>query len=536
MKKIFSYSNGSWIIATITVIMISIPLTQLAQSKQSNAYSIIENKFKVMNQILYYVNQLYYEDVDMEALMDGALSGIMDQLDPHSIFISAKDQKNINEMFQGEFQGIGVEFDILNNYITVIAPVVGGPSEKAGIQPGDWITEIDGESARGIERDEVYKKLRGKKGTRVELKIGRVGVDPFDVIIIRDDIPLYSVRASIMLDENTGYAWLTRFSTKSGAEMREAVEKLLDQGMNQMVLDLRNNGGGILDQAVEVANIFIAEKDTIVFTKGKTKQTEQAFVASPRKGNDSFSVIVLINRGSASGSEIVAGAIQDLDRGLVVGETSFGKGLVQRQIALNDGSAMRVTIARYYTPSGRLIQRPFNNGSPDEYYRELYETDREAKIDSLKKLRPPFETRSGRIVYGGGGITPDIHIPWRLDISESMRKIISHPKRLFFNWSTAYIKNKNEIPAEYKDFQLKWQVSSKTLSEFLSFVKEEDSTINLEVFDKDSNYIKTILKSELAGVKWGRNELWGVRVNVDSQVLGALKHFNEAGAFLVQNN
>ena len=382
-------------------IMIAVPLSKLA-SKQSNAYSVIESKFKVMNQMLYYVNQLYYKDVDMESLLDGALSGIMEELDPHSIFISAKDQKNIDEMFKGEFQGIGVEFDILNGYITVIAPVVGGPSEKAGIQAGDWITEIDGISAKGIERDEVYKKLRGKKGTRVDLKIGRVSSSPCEVTIIRDDIPLYSVRASIMLDNNTGYAWLTRFSTKSGEEMRAAVDKLLDQGMTKMIVDLRNNGGGILDQAAKVANLFIAKKDTIVYTKGKSKQTEQAFIASPRKGNDSFSVIVLINRGSASGSEIVAGAIQDLDRGLVVGETSFGKGLVQRQVGLSDGSAIRVTIAQYYTPSGRQIQRPFDINNPDQYYLDLYEDSRESKIDSLKKLRPPFQTRSGRIVYGGG--------------------------------------------------------------------------------------------------------------------------------------
>ena len=220
---------------------------------------------------------------------------------------------------------------------------------------GDWIIEIDDEDAQGIDRDDVYKKLRGKKGTKVDLKIGRIGSDPFNITIIRDDIPLYSVRASIMLDDRTGYAWLTRFSTKSGPEVRKAINGLLRQGMDRLVLDLRNNSGGILDQAVEVANIFIAEKDTLVYTKGKYKQAEQVFVASPRKGNEEFSIIVVINRGSASASEIVAGAVQDLDRGLVVGETSFGKGLVQRQAGLSDGSAIRVTIAQYYTPSGRPV-------------------------------------------------------------------------------------------------------------------------------------------------------------------------------------
>ena len=209
--------------------------------------------------------------------------GIMEQLDPHSIFISAKDQENIDELFKGEFQGIGIEFDILNNYITVISPVVGGPSEKAGLMSGDWIISIDGVSAKGVDREVVYKKLRGKKGTKVSLKIGRFGTEPFDVVIVRDDIPLFSVRATSMLDEKTGYIWLTRFSTKSGPEVKKSLDVLLKQGMQRLILDLRNNSGGILEQAAEVANIFITKKDTLVYTKGKSKQASQAFISSPHK-------------------------------------------------------------------------------------------------------------------------------------------------------------------------------------------------------------------------------------------------------------
>ena len=523
------------LVGFVVGLVLVIPLSQVIYSEQKNSYAVIENKFKVMNQILYYINQLYYEEVEMEALMDGAFKGIMDELDPHSIFISAKDQKNIDEMFRGKFQGIGIEFDILNNYITVIAPVMGGPSEKAGIQAGDWVLEINGESARGIQREDVYKKLRGKKGTRVNLKIGRIDAEPFDVTIIRDDIPLYSVRASVMLDNSTGYVWLTRFSSQSGAEVRKAINTLLGLGMNRMILDLRNNSGGILEQAAEVANLFIAKKDTLVYTKGKTKQAEQTFIASPKKGNEDFSVIILINRGSASASEIVAGAVQDLDRGLVVGETSFGKGLVQSQRGLSDGSAVRVTIAQYYTPSGRQIQRPFNNGDYENYYRDLYEKDRETKMDSLKSLRPVYNTRSGRAVYGGGGITPDVHIPWDLEITEATRKIMTNPNRLLFNWSTAFVKNNLEILNNYREFQHNWTLPINTLDEFFNSVADADSSVDLNEAKKDSSYLKIMLKSEIAGAKWGRNELWGIRVAVDSQLIGALKHFDEAERFIAEN-
>jgi len=515
-------------------VMIIMPITQKLYSNQTNPYAIIEKKFKVMNQILYYVNQLYYEDVDMEALMDGAFKGIMDELDPHSIFISAKDQENIDELFRGEFQGIGIEFDILNNYITVISPVVGGPSEKAGLLAGDWIINIDGKSAKGVDREDVYKKLRGKKGTRVDLTIGRYGVGPFDVTIIRDDIPLFSVRATSMLDNETGYIWLTRFSTKSGPEVKQSLDMLMDKGMKRLVLDLRNNSGGILEQAAEVANIFISKKDTLVYTKGKNKQASQAFVASPKKGNSSFPLIVLINRGSASASEIVAGAVQDLDRGLVIGETSFGKGLVQRQAGLSDGSAIRVTIAQYYTPSGRLIQRPFDKENQDNYYSELYEEDREAKIDSLKKLKPPFKTRSGRIVYGGGGVTPDIYIPFNMKLNSATRQIMSHPNRLMFNWSTNYISNQEEeLFSSYVDFQSSWSVSDDDFNSFLNYAKSQDKKIKIDEALSDKKYLKTMLKSEIAGAKWGINELWGVRVNADNQLIESLKHFDKASSFLI---
>jgi len=297
-------------------------------------------------------------------------------------------------------------------------------------------------------------------------------------------------------------------------------------------LDLRNNSGGILEQAAEVANIFITKKDTLVYTVGKNKQASQAFISSPKKGNSSFPLIVLINRGSASASEIVAGAVQDLDRGIVTGETSFGKGLVQRQAGLSDGSAIRVTIAQYYTPSGRLIQRPFDKQNQDNYYTELYEEDRESKIDSLKKLRPPFKTRGGRVVYGGGGVTPDIYVPYDLKLKTATREIIIHPNRLMFNWSTNYLNESNVLDNTYSDFQKFWTVSDNILKNFLNYVNEQDKSIKIDSALVDKKYLKIMLKSEIAGAKWGINELWGVRVNADNQLIESIKHFDKADSFL----
>ncbi|MEE8437085.1 MAG: S41 family peptidase [Candidatus Neomarinimicrobiota bacterium] len=533
-KSIVIPSFYKWLSGVFVLIMLLAVLTPLLYSKQKNVYSSIESKFKIMNQILYYVNQLYYEEVDMDSLMEGAFTGIMDQLDPHSIYIRAKEQENIEEMFRGEFQGIGIEFDILHNYITVISPVAGGPSERAGLLPGDQITAIDGRDAKNISRDDVFKYLRGAKGTRVDLKINRLGSEPFEVTIIRDNIPIYSVRASIMLDENTGYIWLTRFSAKSGQEVRQALDKLLAQGMDQLVLDLRNNSGGILEQAADVSNIFISHRDTLVYTKGKSRDTEQIFMANPRKGNEDFAVIILINRGSASASEIVAGAIQDLDRGLILGETSFGKGLVQRQITLEDGSALRVTIARYYTPSGRLIQRPFTNGNYEDYYQGLHDSNREEKIDSLQESRPKFSTRAGRPVYGGGGITPDKHIPWSLRIGAETRSLMVHPKRPLFNWGTTYNLN-HDLPAlDYHKFLSEWKLNESDFREFLQYVIAEGIETDTSVLILDKDYLSTILKSEIAGNYWGKDELWGVRLQADSQALKALDYFKEAGAFLIE--
>ena len=531
MKNIFRKFNLRFLVLVLSVsVMILIPLSQFLYSK--NQYSIIEEKFKVMNQILYYINQLYFEDVDMDEVMEGAFHGMFEKLDPHSIYIPAKQQEELDELFRGSFQGIGIEFDILNGYITVISPVADSPSERAGLMPGDQITAINGEDAFEITKKDVFKKLRGPKGTSVVITIRRLGGETFDVTIIRDDIPIYSVRASLMLDEETGYIWLTRFSATTDEEVRASLNQLGAQGMKRLVLDLRNNSGGFLEQAAAISNLFISREDTLVYTKGKSSKMEQVFIADPKLGREDFPLIVLINRGSASASEIVAGSVQDLDRGLVVGETSFGKGLVQRQLPLNDGSAIRVTIARYYTPSGRLIQRSYENGEVADYYKDLYIKDRESVLDSLKELRPKFITRDGRVVYGGGGITPDQYVSWDLDLQKNTQRILGNPKRPFFNWGSNYANEHRDEFDVYDNFRTHWVLDENDFQMFIDYLSSEKIEINAEELEKDKDYILNMLKSEVASAHWGKDEAMGIRLNYDNQVIDALNYFDEAAGFI----
>jgi carboxyl-terminal processing protease len=513
--------------------MLALVITLFSQNR--NPYKQSKENLHTLSEILYYLNQDYFEAVDIDELMEGAFKGIMNELDPHSIYISADQLTDIDEQFTGKFQGIGIEFDILRGYLTVIAPVADSPAEQAGLQPGDKIIAINGDDAFEITREEVFKKLRGKKGTLVDVTIQRLGEEmPFDVTIIRDVIPIYSVRAALMLDEATGYIWLTRFSATSEQEMRKALEFLENQGMQKLVLDLRNNSGGLLTQAAEIANMFITANDTLVYTQGNRPEMEQAFIADPQKGRSDFPLIILVNRGSASASEIVAGAAQDLDRSLIVGETTFGKGLVQRQIPLSDGAAIRMTIARYYTPSGRLIQRPYENGNDHDYYEDLMLENREETLDSLKSIRPQYTTRSGRIVYGGGGITPDIYIPWNSPFSTASQRILANPKRPAFNWASTFSNAHRQRFGSFESFDSNWEMTENDFISFLDFLSNEEIEVDTAALEEDKKYLLNYLKSQIAGSTWGRNEALKIRLKDDNQVMQSLEHFEEANDFIKQ--
>ena len=508
-------------------------VASVGPASYSKAVNIYE-KIRVLNQIISIVNENYVEPVNWDEALDGAFLGLLDELDPHSSYISRDKLETVNEQFHGKFEGIGIEFDLLGGYITVIAPVVDSPSDRAGLQPGDKIVSIDGKDAYEISREEVYSTLRGPKGTAVLLTIRRPGQEEtFDVEIIRDQIPIYSLISSFMIDDRTGYMRLSRFASSTSQEVSKAVESLRAEGMTRLIFDLRTNSGGYLEQAVNVADLFITSPDTLVYTAGRKAEMSEVYVASPKRGYGDFAVIVLINRWSASASEIVAGAVQDLDRGLVMGETSFGKGLVQRQWPLKDGSALRVTIARYYTPSGRLIQRPYDNGTRN-YYEDLGKEDREQMLDSLRMDKPKYKTKRGREVHGGGGISPDVYVPLS-EYTATTTRLVGHPKRLTFNWGTDYAK---ERKADWKDlieFNRDFQITAELTENFLTYAKNQNVDFDRKELDKDISYLRSVLKAEVAGAIWGKSAYYQMFVSEDPQVTAALSKFDDAAKFLVHH-
>lgn len=372
--------------------------------------------------LLYHIEQNYVDTVDIANVTEDAIRTVLGDLDPHSSYISAKDVKRANEGLEGNFEGIGIQFNIIHDTITVVSPIAGGPSESLGIQAGDKIVEIDGENVGGIgiTNSDVTTSLRGPKDTRVTVGIKRRGVpELMNFEIVRDEIPIYSLDAAYMATDKIGYIKLNRFSRTTMEEFNTALKKLEAQGMEDLILDLQGNGGGLLETSIKLADQFLSPGKLIVYTEGRSYPRREAKATSVGDFEEGR-LVVLVNEGSASASEIVAGAIQDWDRGLIVGRRSFGKGLVQRPIQLPDGSLVRLTTQKYFTPSGRCIQKPYDEGL-EAYYKEKYERFESGELWSLDSLDLPdslkYFTNKQRTVYGGGGILPDVFVP--IDTTQS---------------------------------------------------------------------------------------------------------------------
>jgi carboxyl-terminal processing protease len=489
------------------------------------------------NDVLTLTEKYYIEEVDTQKLVEAAINGMISKLDPHSVYIPASHLESVEENFRGDFEGIGIEFQVVNDTITVVSPISGGPSEALGIQSGDRIVKIDDKDAIGFSNEDVRSRLRGKKGTKVNVTIVRTGVrEPIEYEIIRDKIPLYSVDTHFMMDNKTGFVSVSRFSETTYDELVEALDELKKEGMTQLILDLRGNPGGYLNQAFQIADLFIDGEKKIVYTRGRRAEFNEEYYASRLSAYEKIPLIILINKGSASASEIVAGAVQDWDRGLIVGETTFGKGLVQRQFSLPDNSALRLTISEYYTPSGRLIQRDYKNKtSKDDYYFEVSERDEEegnniehtAEEDSA---RPVFKTSGGRLVYGGGGITPD-YIIKSGDITEYTTNLLRN--NIFYQFVLSYLdQNSASIQRRFGDdlnkFRNEFEITEREIKNFIDFAKERDVKFAEEDYKSDKEYIAARIKAQIARNFW-KNEGWySVLLTIDNQVNKATTLFNEA--------
>jgi carboxyl-terminal processing protease len=484
-----------------------------------------------------YVDEVDAEDleVDAEDLVNGAILDMLDQLDPHSIYIPKKDVEITNADLRGEFEGIGIEFNIIKDTIIVVAPLVGGPSEAVGLKSGDKIIKVDGETVAGIGitiRD-VVNALRGPKGTEVIVSIMRKNKQEFlDFNIIRDKIPQYSVDAAYMIDEEIGYIKVTRFASTTYEEFRVKMVELNSKGMTKLILDLQGNPGGYMERAVDLADEFISGDKLIVSQDGRVKRYNAEFRAYRKGLFEENPVIVLIDEGSASGSEIVAGALQDHDRALIVGRRSFGKGLVQMPIPLSDGSELRLTISRYYTPSGRCIQKPYMDGK-DSYRAdrmnryengEYFTQDSIEFNDSLK-----YNTAKGRIVYGGGGIMPDHFVPLDTTYNTAYLSHLLYNNVLREFTLNYYNENSEKLEAmSLSDFQNSFTVTDKMMNELIHLGENAGIAYDEEDYIASKPLIINRIKSFIARSVWN-NEGWYRIANEYNEVYKeALKQFDQA--------
>jgi carboxyl-terminal processing protease len=520
---------------TIIILVLGIVLGFQIQKTFSNDH--LSDSISKFSDVLTYTEKYYMEDVDTPKLVEAAINGMLLKLDPHSVYIPAKQLESVEESFRGDFEGIGIEYQVVNDTLTVVSPITGGPSEALGIMSGDRIVKIDGISIIGINNEDVRKKLRGKAGTKVKVSILRLGIIKLqDYEITRDKILIYSVDAHFMIDNMTGYISVSRFSETTYNEVLSALNDLKSKGMQQLIFDLRGNPGGYLNQAVKISDLFLDGKKKIVYTKGRRDEFNEEYFSGESSTFEKLPLIILVNKGSASASEIVSGAIQDWDRGLIVGETTFGKGLVQRQFTLPDNSALRLTISQYFTPSGRLIQRDYKNKKDkEEYYsqaggkkeEEGDNLNHKAEGDSSLKI---FKTNAGRMVYGGGGITPDYIVKTK-DITDYTSELLKN--NLFYLFVLKYLDNHaSEIKTKYhNDFDLflkDYKITSGTLKGFTDFASSKNVKMNQEGFKKDNDYITARLKAQIARNFWKNDGWYQVLLKTDNQIEKAETLFQEA--------
>lgn len=484
-------------------------------------------------EVLSLIKNEYVDEAETDQLVESAIESMLSKLDPHSAYISASDRVEANEDLRGNYEGIGIEFNIFHDTLTVVAPLSGGPSEAVGLRTGDKIIKVDGKSIAGIGLTnlDVMKHLKGPKGSEVKIEVLRDRVnEPISFTIIRDKIPQFSVDASYMIDDEIGYVKVSRFAQTTFTEFMEAMDRLKKAGMKKLVLDLQGNPGGYMNQAIDLADEFLAAGEKIVFTKGKDTRYNSDALATQKGDFEKGDLIVLINEGSASASEIVSGALQDNDRALIVGRRSYGKGLVQSPFDLNDGSELRLTISRYYTPSGRSIQKPYSDNvdySHDIAMRfnhgEFFHADSIKFNDSLK-----YQTTSGRTVYGGGGIMPDYFVPLDTTLASKYLNDLFNAnafQEFAFNYS---IQNSKRIEKDgFKKYQNDFRVTDDMINELIATGKRNGVKPDYADLKKNRDAFDIYMKAYIARRVWGNEGFYPIYNETNEILQQAVKLFDQ---------
>ena len=487
-----------------------------------------QNARKVkIERLIDFIDDEYVDDVNSDSIVDMTVNSILSNLDPHSVYLPPSEQSSEAEIMKGDFVGIGVNFYMYNDTVTVVKPLENGPAEKAGILSGDRIlyagkTKLFG---RKLPTDSLFNKLKGEEGSKVQLTIYRKSVDKkLNITVEREVVPIKSVDTYLMLNKTSGYIKINRFAENTYDEFRVGLEQLKKRGMTTLIIDLRDNGGGYLERAVSIADEFLKDKELVVFTKNRKGTVDKTY-ATEEGIFETGKLYVLINENSASASEILAGALQDNDRATIVGRRSFGKGLVQREMDFDDGSAVRLTISRYYTPSGRSIQKPYTKGKEEEYSKdfenrfgsgELYEKDKIKVADSLK-----FKTKKGRIVYGGGGIVPDIFVPLEVKKGEENLAYILNSGVVGHFVFEQLDKDRNKFKGlKFQEFLAKMQYDYSFIPKFESYLKEAGLEIKLE---DNKVLVKKYITAELARQLFGENQYHSIILTDDTMLKAILK-------------
>ncbi len=514
-------------LALMLVTGIFIGKVLIPENQQSDDFYISRCKNKI-DKVLSLIEHNYVDSVSKNKLEEAAIHALFDSLDPHSTYIPAEELKKINEPLKGEFSGIGIRFNMIDDTVRVIETIPNGPSEKVGIKPGDKIIKINDTTVAGINTstNTIVSRLKGLKGTTVEVSIARRGVKKLiDFEITRDNIPLESVDVSYMINDSTGYIKLSNFSRKTPDEFFEGIKTLKDNGTQKIILDLRGNGGGYMGTSIQLADHFLKDGKLIVYTKGKYAKRKNYFATSAGMLQDT-DIVILIDEFSASASEILAGAIQDNDRGTIIGRLSFGKGLVQQQIPLEDGSAIRLTVARYYTPTGRCIQKSYRNGKED-YYNELTRRYTNGEVfhpdsihfnDSLKYITP-----NGDTVYGGGGIMPDIYVPKDTsNLSAYISKVIR--KGLIYKFVFDYADNHRDQLNAFDNWKTLFEELDKKeiLSQFYDYTANKGVKLTKEQTKEDQYELNVQLKANIIRHIYGNEGYYPAIKDIDKTLERAI--------------